>query len=366
MTDQQTEQRNQFLNFIQRHNRVMTWLSLYLVMIILTSRHIEWLPALIISTNTLLPMLLTWAALEYVLIPRLLHKNRLAYYACSLVLLAFMVIFATQLDVFVYDTYHRLTDAHIDMKIEQELEDKPVYGTVFLHTKYGFLLLSTVAVTTISYLIDERKRQLASFKEEQMQEQLKYLRAQINPHFLFNALNCIYALTMTQDEKAPDSVLKLSEMLRYVIDDCRSDEVLLSKEVKYIQNYIDFQRIRMEHEPNLTFEVQQADPSYKIPPMILQPVIENCFKHSRLVDDPNAWVHITIRQNESGLLFTCDNSKPAVTQFSRQSAITGRQDEERTGIGLMNVQQRLNMLFDGKCSLKVIEDDEHYKTVLHI
>ena len=203
-------------------------------------------------------------------------------------------------------------------------------------------------------------------REQQMQEQLKYLRAQINPHFLFNALNCIYALTMMKDEQAPSSVLKLSEMLRYVIDDCRADAVPLTKEVKYIQNYIDFQRIRMEREPDLTLDVQISDPAYTIPPMLLQPIIENCFKHSRLIDDPKAWVRISIRQNDSGLLFISDNSKPSATNFSRQSAIIGRQDEERTGIGLMNVQQRLAVLFGDKCSLKVIEDNSHYKTVLHI
>ena len=100
--------------------------------------------------------------------------------------------------------------------------------------------------------------------------------------------------------------------------------------------------------------------------MLLQPIIENCFKHSRLIDDPKAWVRISIRQNDSGLLFISDNSKPFATNFSRQSAIIGRQDEERTGIGLMNVQQRLAVLFGDKCSLKVIEDNSHYKTVLHI
>ena len=357
--------RSLFLNFTQRHSRVLVWICLYLITILICSRHLSWIGAVVTATVTMTPMVLLGAIFYHLLLPHMRDRRRLSFILMSIVIVVVLIIVATATDIIVFRYF---THSQIDAAPEEirANADSSFDGRIFLHVKYTFLLLSTAMVVTISYMIDERKRQLAAFREQQMQEQVKYLRAQINPHFLFNALNCIYTLTMIQDEKAPDSVLKLSEMLRYVIDDCRSDEVLLSKEIKYIQNYIDFQRIRMEQEPDLTFDVQVADPNYKIPPMILQPIIENCFKHSRLVDDPHAWVHISVRQNDSGLLFTCDNSKPAATSFSRQTAITGRQDEERTGIGLMNVQQRLNVLFGNQCSLKVIEDDKHYKTILHI
>ncbi len=354
--------RNRFLALTQRHNYIMTWAVVYITMILLSNRNIGWGIALLNATATIIPMLLCWAVMNYFLLPKLLHKRRIAFFTACLVMLFFLVSLASRVDLYIFDNFEK-------QLIEERHNDDPnrrVNGIFLMHAKYTFLLLSTMAVVTINYQIDERKRQIAKFHEEQIQEQLKYLRAQINPHFLFNALNCIYALTLMQDEKAPSSVLKLSEMMRYVIDDCRSDAVPLSKEVKYIQNYIDFQRIRMEHDPDLKFEVQITNPDYTIPPMLLQPIIENCFKHSRLVDNPDAWVRIMIRQNDSGLLFTCDNSKPKVTSFARQAAKINRQDEERTGIGLMNVQQRLAVLFGDKCSLKVIEDDSHYKTVLHI
>jgi sensor histidine kinase YesM len=303
-------------------------------------------------------MLVCWAILNYLLLPRMLHRSKVGFFLLTLLMLLVLMPLGSRFDVYIHQHFSSPNDVPLP-----EAERIPYY---LLHIKYSILLILTTAATAINFLIDERKRQAAMFREQQMQEQLKYLRAQINPHFLFNALNCIYALTMMKDEQAPSSVLKLSEMLRYVIDDCRADAVPLTKEVKYIQNYIDFQRIRMEREPDLTLDVQISDPAYTIPPMLLQPIIENCFKHSRLIDDPKAWVRISIRQNDSGLLFISDNSKPSATNFSRQSAIIGRQDEERTGIGLMNVQQRLAVLFGDKCSLKVIEDNSHYKTVLHI
>lgn len=349
-----------FLNFIQRNHRPMIWFVVYCIMILLFNRHQGLIGACVLATVTLLPMVIESAVMQYHLL-KFIQKRPLYFTISLLILTLLLVVLATRFDMWVYEQFNAVFN-----KDSQREANPDSLNSIMLHGKYTFLLLCTSATQIIDYLLTQRRKEAEAFHEQQMQEQLKYLRAQINPHFLFNALNCIYTLTMIQDEKAPDSVLKLSEMLRYVIDDCRADHVPLAKEVNYIRNYIDFQRIRMEHEPNLTIEVQQNDPNYNIPPMILQPIIENCFKHSRLVDDPKAWIHIVIRQNESGLLFTCDNSKPAATSFSRQSAILGRKDEERTGIGLMNVQQRLSMLFGNKCSLKVIEDDTHYKTILHI
>ena len=362
METQSNTIRNRMLAFYTRHNYVLLWILIFLTMILLNVRVFGWLAALRNAITTIVPMLLCTTITRYLLLPRLLHRSRFIFFISCLVVFAVLVPVSARCDMYIHSHFAD------PMAADMVRNDPQRFGQtmLLLHLKYIFLLLLVIAATSISYLVDERKRQTALFREQQMQEQLKYLRAQINPHFLFNALNCIYALTMMKDEQAPASVLKLSEMLRYVIDDCRADSVPLTKEVRYIQNYIDFQRIRMEREPDLTFDVQIADPAYTIPPMLLQPIIENCFKHSRLVDDPHAWVRISIRQNDSGLLFTCDNSKPSANSFSRQSAIIGRQDEERTGIGLMNVQQRLAVLFGDKCSLKVIEDPSHYKTVLHI
>ena len=358
MQTEKTSARNSILAFLGQYDKLVLWIIIYIVMTLLLVRTFGWAEAIRNATATIVPMLLCWAILNYVLLPRMLHRSKVGFFLLTLLMLLVLIPLGSRFDVYIHQ--------HFTSRIDNLPTDAESFPYYLLHVKYSILLILTTAATSINFLIDERKRQAAMFREQQMQEQLKYLRAQINPHFLFNALNCIYALTMMKDEQAPSSVLKLSEMLRYVIDDCRADRVPLTKEIKYIQNYIDFQRIRMGREPDLTFDVQVTDPNYSIPPMLLQPIIENCFKHSRLIDDPNAWVRISIRQNNSGLLFTSDNSKPSATNFSRQSAIIGRQDEERTGIGLMNVQQRLAVLFGDKCSLKVIEDNTHYKTVLHI
>ena len=347
-----------FLSFVQKYKQAMIWVVLYLTFILFSSRHLELPIAIATSSCTMLPMIILWSIMDQLILPRLIHGHRGLFFLCTFLTICILMLLSVQLDIVVYSELSKHFDMEMNGRPIRQLSDT-LDERILLHSKYSFLLLSTATVVSISYLIDERRQLDQEFKDEQILNRLKYLRAQINPHFLFNSLNCIYALTMIQDEKAPDSVLKLSEMLRYVIDDCSADQVLLQKEVKYIRNYIDFQRIRMEREPNLTFDCNITDPGYKIPPMILQPMIENCFKHSRIVDDPNAWIHITLQQNATGLLFTAENSIPQGKAFSTK-------DDERTGIGLENVQQRLEMLFGDQCSFKTIDERERYKTILHI
>ena len=231
-------------------------------------------------------------------------------------------------------------------------------GKDILYTKYLILLSITFAVVTISHMLDETKRLEQETKVQSMMQELKYLRAQINPHFLFNALNCIYSLTLIKDEKAPDSVMKLSEMLRFVIDDCRADRVPIAKEVAYIRNYIDFQKIRMENEPNLTFDCKIQNNGMEIPPMVFQPMIENCFKHSRIIDDHNAFIRISLRQEDKHVVFETENSK--------HHNPYQQEDDERTGIGINNVRQRLNLIFGEDYSFEISETESVYKTKLTI
>lgn len=346
-----------FLSLIQRYSALFTWLSIYIILFLFSSAHQQVNVALIICTMTIVPLLIVWATLYYLLVPKFMHHHQVWFYLWTLLLLGIVSFFATETDLQVSTN---LLDRGL-VRFPDQVEAAIARGESqrsFIHTKYGFLLLTTAAMTTISWLLDERKRLNRLQREQRSQMELKYLRAQINPHFLFNALNCIYSLTLLQDEKAPDSVMKLSEMLRYVTDDCRSDTVPLQKEVSYIRNYIDFQLIRMERQADITFDVEIQNPSYKIPPMIFQPMVENCFKHSRIVDHPDGHIHISLRQDDRQLVFIADNSKVTLPQPSEET--------ERFGIGIKNVRQRLDLLFGSDASFKVQETETDYKIKLCI
>lgn len=352
-----------FLGFVHRHRYWLTWMVTFVIFVLLSVRRIDLLSSFFISLTSILPMILLSEVLRHVLIPRLLHRNRLAYYMLSIVTVMLLTFFAIEGEI---ATFHLLTDNglfDVSEQVATDLASARDSGYFFLHLKFTFLLLVTLAIVTISRLLDERQELEHQMHEATLQNELRLLRAQINPHFLFNALNCIYTLTLMQDSEAPDSVLKLSDMLRYVIDDCRGTSVPLRKEVEYIQNYIAFQRIRMEREPDITFSLRLADADAPVPPMLLQPIVENCFKHSRIIDDVSAFIHIDLVQTADGTLdLTTHNSK----HLAPASSLGTFSDQERQGIGLNNVRQHLQLLFGSRATLTHSEDAATYTTRLTI
>lgn len=346
-----------FLALFQRYPALFTWICIYVLFFVSSSTHQTAIISFCITNSTIIPMIIVWTFINYHLAPKMLHRKPMLYYLSCGAILSIVSIIATEFDLIIYTNLHR----NHGMVFPAEMEAAIARGEsqrIFLHTKYVVLLIATMAISTISWLLDERKQLYQLQREQRARLELKYLRAQINPHFLFNALNCIYSLTLLQDEKAPDSIMKLSDMLRYVTDDCKSDLVPLQKEITYIGNYIDFQKIRMEHEPDIIVDVKIQNPQYKVPPMLFQPMVENCFKHSRIIDLPSGYIHLSLHQQEKELTFIAENSKPAEPPLS--------EDKERTGIGLRNVEQRLKLLFRDKAQVNINETDKSYKIIICI
>ncbi|MBP5716537.1 MAG: histidine kinase [Bacteroidales bacterium] len=340
------------LSLLQRYSTLFSWIAIYVTFYLASLSHQTPLVAWILTNSTFVPMLIVWAIIHYYLAPRTLHKRRVTFYVTCLVMVLLISTLASKSDLALITRLHEKKLMQFSADVEAAIK-RGENQQIYLQAKYIFLLLSTMAVTTVSWLLDERKRLNRMQREHRARLELKYLRAQINPHFLFNALNCIYALTLSQDEKAPEAVMKLSEMLRYVNDDCHADKVTLQKEISYVRNYIDFQLIRMERQPDITFDCVVADVSAPIPPMIFQPMVENCFKHSQIGNHPDGFIHITLRQDERGLTFVAENSKPTLPQLS--------EDHERTGIGLQNVEQRLHLMYGENATLTTQETDTNYR-----
>jgi len=348
--------KTEFLSIVQRYRNIFVWLGSFILLSIILNRHLEFPVNIILAIVTTIPMVTYNVIIKNFLIPSFLHRHHVMYYVNSTIIMAVILLIAVQIDIFTYSWLKDKGLLQIPSSILSDITERQ--GKGLLHAKYAFLLICVLTLVTISHLLDERKRLEILTKEHQMQQELKYLRAQINPHFLFNALNCIYSLSVTKDEKAPESVLKLSDMLRYVIDDCRTDSVPIWKEISYINNFIDFQKIRMEKEPNITFDCKIENESYSIPPMIFQPVVENCFKHSRIIDNPNAFIQLSLRQEGDTITFETVNSK-----FSNEF---NHQDNERTGIGIINVKQRLELLFGERFAFDIQEEEGLYKTKMRI
>ena len=275
-----------------------------------------------------------------VFIPRFLTAHRqIVYYIFSFILILLVVVFLGRLEVRIYSKL--LENGLLDLpeKFKQN-------SSVFPFFKIMFLSLCSLIVTTVSHLVDNIKETAESntrLTNEKLDMELRYLKAQINPHFLFNALNNIYALVYTEDKNAPESILKLSEMLRYVTDDCQAEYISLQKEINYIDNYIDFQLMRMENKPNVVFDKQTENSGMLFPPMIFQPIVENCFKYARLESDQQGFIRIAIEQTANELIFTTENS---ISSKANLNIV------KRDGVGLINVKKRLQLAFGDRYSLE--------------
>jgi two-component system, LytTR family, sensor kinase len=183
---------------------------------------------------------------------------------------------------------------------------------------------------------------------------LKFLKTQIHPHFLFNTLNNLYALTLKKSERAPEMVLKLSELINYMLYECRSDEVDLSKEVNFIRSYVDIEKMRYGDKLDVDIRVKGELTDRKIAPLIILPFVENCFKHGASENLQQSWVKVTIDSHIDHLVIKVENSK------------SGRNGNGSEGIGIQNVRRRLDLLYPGKHELKLINGEETFLVVLSI
>lgn len=205
-----------------------------------------------------------------------------------------------------------------------------------------------------------RNEQEAALRATNLRNELKLLRRQINPHFLFNALNNLYAIVQLEPHHASEFVLKLSNMLRYVTYNGQQERVSLRKELDYLQNYLYFQQWRDKDFQQLTVELPEEIPDIEVEPMLVLPFVENAFKHSYDPHHPKKrWIKLSLRVENDHLHFEVTNS--------RSSNPTEEEvPDEYTGIGIENVQKRLELLYPGQHQLVVQSDDHQFRIALTV
>ncbi len=214
------------------------------------------------------------------------------------------------------------------------------------------LALTTALKFSRKWFKDQQEKQ--DLEREKLQAELKYLKAQINPHFLFNTLNNLYALTLKKSDDAPEMVLKLSEIMRYMLHDSNERVVTLTAEINYLQNYIGLQQIRQLDRTDIRFTLNQEPNGQLIAPLLLIPFIENSFKHGADGLQPS-WIHIDVKLEGTRLEFKVSNSKPVKPHNTVSH-----------GIGLENVRSRLELLYPGKHKLTIDDAADYYLTELKL
>lgn len=218
-------------------------------------------------------------------------------------------------------------------------------------TQYGHTAL-VYLLGVISSLLFAISGRLQNVEREKMKSELAFLKAQINPHFLFNTLNSIYALALKKDDKTPDAVIQLSELMRYIITNANDEVIDLSKEINYISNFISLQKTRLGNTVSVDYQVNGSPFGKAITPLILISFIENAFKHG-VNPDQTSEIGIYIDIFDDVLKMQVTNKKT----FSIQS---------ETGIGLQNTIERLALLYPNKHELNIEDTQDKYIVKLSI
>jgi len=227
---------------------------------------------------------------------------------------------------------------------------------------YTFLTLffagtsSTIYQIMNDWLIQQRDKN--DLESKTLQSELKFLKSQINPHFLFNTLNSLYALTLKKSDQAPEIVLKLSEMMRYMLYECNEKEVFLSKEINYMQNYLELEKLRHGNKMMIEFKVEGNIEKQKIAPLILIPFIENSFKHGINNQISQGFVNLNLWVDGTDLMMNVENSKsPSLPKIA---------EKRSGGIGLINVKRRMDIIYPNRHNLEIKESPNTYAVELQL
>ena len=276
------------------------------------------------------------------LVPRLYLERKYKFYASAIIISLVLLLSLPNL----------IANAMLLEYKPQMPQSGPPPKPSFVLEYSHFLLLFVVSVLiSVSY---HTRRRLHQIEEQRLQAELDHLKAQIHPHFLFNTLNSIYALAIRKDDKTANAIVQLSNFLRYVIRDATDNYVELSKEIDYIQNYIDIQKSRLRNSVDISYIQTGKTESKQIAPLILFSFIENAFKHGVSPEEPSI-INVIITVGMEVLELIVENKKVAI-----------RDDNEKMGVGIANATNRLDLLYYGRYSLMIDDGEYYYKMKLEI
>lgn len=276
---------------------------------------------------TFILLIIFWCGLAYFLVPNFIKK----YWK-------FIALLYTPL--LLYFLYLRLFSGDLEayLKVKQET---PFY-IFFIPIPIFFFLW-----------VFEQWKWIQELKKEKSKTELSLLKTQINPHFFFNTLNNLYALTVKSSPQAPEVILKLSDMMRYTIYDGKKETVKISEEIAYLNNYIELHKIRYRKSVEITFN-HNIDTNLNIPPLLYIILLENAFKHGIETLAENAFIHVNLYDNDDFIYFEIENN------FDPNEITNSK------GIGLQNLKRRLSLLYKQQHELTIDITNNIYKTLLKI
>ena len=285
----------------------------------------------------------------YIIIPKFLLKKRYKDFVISSV---YMVLGIAYLEILIVICLIVLPVNVLSLKwsapinlgsLDIYLRLIGIYIVVFL--------ASSIKLLKHWYTMQKKNQQLI---KEKLEAELNMLKSQVHPHFLFNTLNNLYALTLKKSDKSPDVVLKLSDILDFMLYHSNKDFVELEREIKLVNNYIDLEKLRHGERLEINFEIE-GDPGKKhIAPMVIFPLVENCFKHGVGSTNQKSWIKLLIHISSYKMVFTAKNSK------------VNKMIAKKGGLGLTNLRKRLDLIYPDNYELDITETDSIFTATLNL
>ena len=342
---------------IEKHRvliQILIWGIAWLLLILFLTEGWEDPLRLLYRGLPLIVSLLTLVAINVLyLLPELYFKRKLGLYFLISCFLFIGIIWLLNNDLLIFSELAEKYNVPERLS-QQRRNTQPVSWLRFFIP----LLISFVGSTLIelTHFANKKEKAAISIEKEKLDTEIKFLKSQINPHFLFNVLNNIYSLTITKSDKAPDNVMRLSELLRYMLYDSNDGKVPLKKEIDYLENYISLASLKDSRGLNVKVDLDKSRAGLKVAPLLFIPFVENAFKHSKIEDLKNGFINICLKTSNDHLAFSIENSIPDVV-FKK---------DKLGGIGLTNTKQRLELLYPNKHELKISENGNVYSVYLKL
>lgn len=356
---------------------VLMWLAVYLLLIRITYPKIfedNEMVGRVASFAALFEAIALYYAIGYYVFPKFFYKRDYAKLLLILTIVFFMIYQVNYL-LFYYlnsisNKINKDGGATYAKKIFTMVQEAGWLGCFFnlraflWNLSYNCFLPIIMLVTKgFRDIIDYQKR-LVAVERDKFALELDFLKAQVNPHFLFNTLNSVYARVFDSDEQAADLVLRLSELMRYNLYETDVEKIALDKELGYVQNYLDLERNRLSDQYVVIDYDQSGESSmYQIVPLLLIAFVENAFKHGVKGATEPAYVQVSAIVGEGQLVFRVENSVPARREIPTIE-LSANSTKKSGGIGLSNVRRRLDALYQGRYELVVTPAHSSYAVVL--
>ncbi len=288
---------------------------------------------------------------HYFLVNKIYRSQGIIYYAFSF--LALMYIFLIPISTLLY--YLPAFSSVLSYRLGEDWigPNSPTAFWSIYSTTVFYIMYLTIPITILVQWIGMAKR-VNSLEKEKTDSELNLLKQQINPHFFFNTLNNIYSMSRKQSEDTPEAILQLSDLMRYVIYKGQENTVTLQQEIKYIEDYIELQKLRLHQNFDCQFDINVDKIESHVTPLLFIILVENAFKHGIETASEDSYLHIRLDQDEKGITFSCSNS------IEDHNTIT------TTGLGLTNLKRRLELGYPDSHSLDVQKSDRDYQAILRI